>query len=111
MGRTRPERAKSTMDRMRASHKSRSSRRALAGVATALLAICPFIEAASAARARPKPRAPDAGVCTESCDRKASDCVDGCEVTFKEAKPRVECKLDCANERQKCEADCKAKPE
>lgn len=99
------------MDRLKPRDKSCSSRRALAGVATTLLAICLFTEAAGAARARRKSRAPEAGACTESCDRKASDCVDGCEVRFKEAKPRVECKLDCANERQKCEADCKAKPE
>ena len=50
--------------------------------------------------------AADPKACNESCDRKASECLDGCETKFKEDKPRVECKLNCTVERQKCEAAC-----
>jgi len=51
--------------------------------------------------------APTAGSCSDECDRKAADCVDVCEATHKEAKPRVECKLACIAEREKCEKSCK----
>ncbi len=45
--------------------------------------------------------------CSETCDRKAAECVDGCEARFKEDKLRVECKMACADVRQKCDKDCK----
>jgi hypothetical protein len=60
------------------------------------LAMLPSAEAGAA----------DTKACSESCDRKASDCLDGCETKFKDDKPRVECKVQCTVERQKCEAGC-----
>jgi hypothetical protein len=50
----------------------------------------------------------DSRSCHESCDRKASDCLDACDATHKDDKPRIECKLQCATERQKCESACPA---
>ena len=45
--------------------------------------------------------------CSEQCNRRASDCLDGCEERFKnDDKARVTCKFDCTNQRQKCEKDC-----
>jgi len=49
----------------------------------------------------------DDAACTTDCNRKASDCLDGCEERFKnDDKARVTCKFECANKRQKCENDC-----
>lgn len=45
--------------------------------------------------------------CSEACNRKASDCLDGCEERFKnDDKARVTCKFECTNQRQRCEKDC-----
>jgi hypothetical protein len=45
--------------------------------------------------------------CNDDCNRKASDCLDGCEEKFKgDDKARVTCKFECANKRQACEKDC-----
>jgi len=49
---------------------------------------------------------PRGGSCSEACDRKAADCLEGCDGRFKEDKPRVECKIQCATDRQKCDAAC-----
>jgi len=65
-----------------------------------------LVQGAAASEARQEHPFLGAGSCEDSCDHQASDCVDGCEARFKEAKPRVECKLDCAIARQKCEAAC-----
>jgi hypothetical protein len=51
--------------------------------------------------------APGAASCAEDCNRKASDCLDGCEERFKsDDRARVTCKFECANHRQQCEKDC-----
>jgi hypothetical protein len=45
--------------------------------------------------------------CSDDCNRKASDCLDGCEEKFKgDDKARVTCKFECTQTRQKCEKDC-----
>jgi hypothetical protein len=45
--------------------------------------------------------------CGDECNRKASDCLDGCEEKFKgDDKARVTCKFECATKRQACEKDC-----
>jgi len=49
---------------------------------------------------------PAASACSEACDKKASDCVDVCELKLKEDKPRIQCKLACIADREKCEKDC-----
>jgi len=57
----------------------------------------------------PVPTTPPTGTpsCTEQCNRRASDCLDGCEERFKnDDKSRVTCKFECANQRQQCEKDC-----
>jgi hypothetical protein len=51
--------------------------------------------------------APNAASCSEECNRKASDCLDGCEDRFKtDDRARVTCKFECANQRQQCEKEC-----
>ena len=52
--------------------------------------------------------APHAGSCNESCDHKASDCIDACEAQQKDDKARVTCKLACIGEREKCSKGCGA---
>ena len=54
--------------------------------------------------------APHAGSCNESCDHKASDCIDACEAQQKDDKARVTCKLACIGEREKCSKVCGASP-
>jgi len=50
---------------------------------------------------------PRAASCSDDCNRRASDCLDGCEEKFKtDDKGRVTCKFGCATDRQKCEKDC-----
>jgi hypothetical protein len=61
---------------------------------------------AGSGSARPPPSSPASGACSESCDRKASECLDACSAKFKDDKPRVECKVQCAADRQKCDAAC-----
>jgi hypothetical protein len=53
------------------------------------------------------PIRPGAPSCAEDCNRKASDCLDGCEDRFKtDDRARVTCKFECTNQRQQCEKDC-----
>jgi hypothetical protein len=55
----------------------------------------------------PRNDVPNAASCSEQCNRKASDCLDGCEERFKDDdKGRVTCKFECANKRQQCEKNC-----
>jgi len=82
---------RSTMERMKRFDKA---------LASVILAASAAIFAAAPAGAG------DQRACSESCDRKASDCLDACETKFKDDKPRVECKMQCSVERQKCEAAC-----
>jgi hypothetical protein len=52
--------------------------------------------------------APSAVSCAETCNRNASDCLDGCEERFKtDDRARVTCKFECTNRRQECEKDCR----
>jgi hypothetical protein len=45
--------------------------------------------------------------CSDDCNHKASDCIDGCEEKFKDDdKARVTCKFECATKRQQCEKNC-----
>lgn len=66
-----------------------------------------FAIAAYASSARPRGTALPAGSCSMDCDRKASDCIDGCEAKFQDPKARVECKLACVTSREKCESNCR----
>ena len=53
------------------------------------------------------PASPAAGSCTETCDKSAATCVDGCEAKFPtDPGPRVTCKLGCAKQRGACESSC-----
>src|SRR5260370_22922224 len=79
---------RSTMERMKRFDKA---------LASVILAASAAIFAAAPAGAG------DQRACSESCDRKASDCLDACETKFKDDKPRVECKMQCSVDRQKCE--------
>ena len=57
--------------------------------------------------AAPSGVVPQAASCAEDCNRKASDCIDGCEERFKtDDRARVTCKFECANHRQQCEKSC-----
>jgi hypothetical protein len=84
---------------MKRADKAWRLRRALAATLFALAGASVFADPVGAA---------DALSCSESCDRKASDCLDACDAKHKDDKPRVECKMQCATERQKCEAACPA---
>ena len=87
------------MERMKRADKAWRIRRVLPA---AVLAVPLAVFAATGAGAA------DSKACSESCDRKASDCLDGCEAKHREDKPRVECKMQCAADRQKCESACPA---
>jgi hypothetical protein len=91
------------MKPMRPAHNEWRLRRAL--VVTSFAAIGGMLAGPLPAAAAP--RAPAAGSCSETCNQKAAECLDGCETKHKEDKARVECKLGCATERQKCDAECK----
>jgi hypothetical protein len=104
------------MERMKRADKASPHARSLTFTATAAtltvlaatgaLFFSPSAGAADRFSASAAPRAPQAGSCTENCDRKASDCLDACDAKFKDDRPRVECKLQCAADRQKCESAC-----
>ena len=87
------------MERMKRADKASRLALSLASTFFALLAAVFVADSAVAA---------DFRSCSESCDRKASDCLDACESKHKDDKPRVECKMQCTTERQKCEAACPA---
>jgi hypothetical protein len=45
--------------------------------------------------------------CNADCNRRASDCIDGCEEKFRDDdKARVTCKFECTQKRQQCEKSC-----
>jgi hypothetical protein len=85
------------MERMKRADKAWRPRPALVATLFALLGALVLADPVGAA---------DSRSCSESCDRKASDCIDVCETKYKDDKPRVECKLQCATDRQKCESAC-----
>jgi hypothetical protein len=85
------------MERMNRLDKVLRPRPALAATLLALLGAPLSVHPVGAA---------DSRSCSESCDRKAADCVDACDAKHKDDKPRVECKIQCVADRQKCESAC-----
>src|SRR5262249_25151810 len=88
-----------TMERMNRVDKAWRCRPPLAARLFAVLGALVSVQPLGAA---------DSRSCSESCDRKAADCVDACDAKHKDDKPRVECKIQCATDRQKCESACPA---
>jgi hypothetical protein len=65
------------------------------------------LASSSPSDASPRGEIRGAPSCSDDCNRKASDCLDGCEEKFKDDdKARVTCKFACTQTRQQCEKDC-----
>lgn len=77
-----------------------------------LTTVAPFLSGSVGAEVPVRSGIPSAqtmaSACSLDCDRKASECVDGCEERYPdEDKARVECKVTCIEARRRCEANCK----